>query len=171
MMQPRRIFEHAKIHVVAWGAEPGGLRPVDADLLAGVDAIDQETRLETGVCPCLRDQARAGGWSDRLGPFGEPAMILRGKEAMLDRKLPHGNLQNLEVSYFFHRRRRFMIVAIPGVFVCCLHMRSFLISADRSISNGLEPAIRELGLQRILLGRVLLPDTVCTHPSLSSGIL
>src|SRR5713226_1110471 len=164
MMQPRRIFEHAKIHVVAWGAEPGGLRPVDADLLAGLDAVLQETRLETGVRPCLRDQAGARGRSDRLGPFGEPAMVLRGKQAMLDRKLPHGNLQNLEVSDLFHRWRRYMIVAIPGVFVCCLHVRSFLISADRSISNGLEPAIRELGLQRILLGRVLLPEILLTEP-------
>ena len=91
-------------------------------------------------------------------------MILRGKEAMLDRKLPHGNLQNLEVSDLFHRWRRFMIVAIPGVFVCCLHVRSFLISADRSISNGFEPAIRKLGLQRILLRRVLLPEILLTEP-------
>src|SRR5260370_23705288 len=133
MMQPRRIFEHAKIHVVAWGAEAGGLRPVDADLIAGLDAILEETRHETGVCPCLRDQARARGRSDRLGPFREPAMILRGKEAMLDRKLPHGNLQNLEVSYLFHRWRRFMCVAVPAVFVCCLHLRSFLISSAHGL--------------------------------------
>src|SRR5258708_6127153 len=53
-------------------------------------------------------------------------MILRGKKAVLDRKLPHCNLQNLEISYFFDRRRRFMIVATGGVFVCCLHVPSFL---------------------------------------------
>ncbi len=63
-------------------------------------------------------------------------MILRGKnEAMLDRKLPHGNLQNLEVSYLFHRWRRFMIVAAPGVFVRCLHVPSFSISADHGLSQ------------------------------------
>src|SRR5258707_2057919 len=98
MMQPRRIFEHAKIHVVAWGAEPGGLRPVDADVLAGLDAILQETRVEAGVCPCLRDQARARGGSDWIRPIGEPSMIFRGKEAMLDRKLPHSNRPRLAVS-------------------------------------------------------------------------
>src|SRR5260370_30175496 len=62
-------------------------------------------------------------------------MIFRGKEAMLDRKLPHGNLQNLEVSYLFHRWRRFMSVAVPAVFVCCLHVQSFLISSDHSLSQ------------------------------------
>src|SRR6266566_8390741 len=53
-------------------------------------------------------------------------MILRGEEAVLDRKLPHGDLQNLEVSYLFDHRRRFMIVATAGVFVCRVHVRSFL---------------------------------------------
>src|SRR5258708_31569142 len=114
MMQPWRIFEHAKIHVVAWGAEPGGLRPVDADVLAGLDAILQETRVEAGVCPCLRDQARARGGSDLLGPFGEPSMILRRKEANLDPKLPHRQLPNLAMRYFFPRLRTFVSVDVPA---------------------------------------------------------
>src|SRR5215470_11753923 len=49
-------------------------------------------------------------------------MIFRGKQAVLDRKLAHRNLQNLEVSNFFHHRRRFMRVATVAMFVCCLHV-------------------------------------------------
>ena len=50
-------------------------------------------------------------------------MILSGKETVLDRKLPHCNLQNLEVSYFFYHWRRFLIVrsAIGTVVVCLVH--------------------------------------------------
>src|SRR5438445_13560737 len=40
----------------------------------------------------------------------------------------------------------------------------FPISADRPISNGLEPAIRKLGLQRIPLGGVLLPKILLAEP-------
>jgi len=53
-------------------------------------------------------------------------MILRGKQAMLDRKLPHRDLQNLEVGYLLHRWRRFVIVAAAGMFVCRLHVPSLL---------------------------------------------
>src|SRR5258708_23867328 len=66
MMQPRRIFEHAKIHVVARGAEPGGFRPVDADLLAGLDAVLQETRLETGVHAFATKREPAAGPTDSV---------------------------------------------------------------------------------------------------------
>src|SRR5216683_2177766 len=41
----------------------------------------------------------------------------------------------------------------------------FLNSSDPGqFSNGIEQAIRELGLQRILLGRVLLPKILLTEP-------
>src|SRR5262249_18023510 len=123
-------FERTEIHVITRRAEPGGFRPVDADLLAGPGAVFQKARLEGGVCPCLGDQTGARGRSDRLGPFCEPAMILRGKEAILDRKLPQCNFENFEVSYFFHRWRRFMLMAAASVFVCCLHVPSLPVSSD-----------------------------------------
>jgi hypothetical protein len=50
-------------------------------------------------------------------------MILGGKETALDRKLPNGNLQNLEISYFFHHRRRRVMVlsAISAIVLCLVH--------------------------------------------------
>src|SRR5579864_6518412 len=117
MMQRGRIFEHTKIHVIAWCAESGGFRPIDANLLAGVGAVLQKTLPEGGICPCLCNQTGPCGRSDRLGPLGEPAMILRGEKAVLDRKLPYGDLQDFELSDFFHRWCRLVIVAAAALFV------------------------------------------------------
>jgi hypothetical protein len=52
-MQRWRIFEYTKIHVVTWGAESGGFRPIDTDLLAGFNGVLQETSFESGGDPCL----------------------------------------------------------------------------------------------------------------------
>jgi hypothetical protein len=58
-------------------------------------------------------------------------MILRGKKAALDAQFPHGNLQDLEVSYFIHRGRRFVLVvsaASSTVTICVVHwLFSFLV--------------------------------------------
>src|SRR6516165_2894408 len=165
MMQCRRIFEYAKIRVVARRAESGRLRPVDADLLAGFGAVLQETGLEGGVRPCFGDQARARSRTDGFGPFGEFPVVLRGEEAMLDRKLSHGDLKNLIVGYFFHHRRGFVLVAVAGVamLVRRAHGRPLCLFRSRSVSNGVEPMIREFGLQRIVVERVLLPEILLTE--------
>ena len=42
-------------------------------------------------------------------------MILGSKQAVLDRKLAHSDLQDLEVRYFVHHRRRFMLVTIVAM--------------------------------------------------------
>src|SRR5579875_248 len=109
MMQGRRIFEDTQVHVIAGGAEAGGLCPIDPDLLTGVDRILHQPRFERRVGPSLGYQARAGGRSDRFGPLGKPAMIFSGKQAVFDCEFAYRDLEHLEVGDFFHHRRRGML--------------------------------------------------------------
>src|SRR5215471_1016594 len=89
-------------------------------------------------------------------------MILRGKKTMLNCKLSHCNLQNLEVSYFFHHWRRFVVVlsAISAVFLCLVH--GVALSSLFRVSSGLKPALRGLGLYRIVVEWVLGPKILLT---------
>ena len=114
MMQGRRIFENAQLHVVAGGARAGGLGPVDADLPAGGNGIGKHAGLECRVAPRLCNQPRARGRPDRFGPLGELPVILGGEQALLDRQLAYGDLQNLEIGYFVDHRRRWMLVVPPS---------------------------------------------------------
>src|SRR6201987_2605580 len=123
MMQGWRIFKHVEFHVVAGSTDSRRFCPIDANFLAGFQAVLQGKSLESRVGPCFRDQSRTGGWSDRFRPLCEPAMILRCEKPVLDRELPHGNLQNFVVSYFFHHRRRFVVAVIPtSVSMCMAHI-------------------------------------------------
>src|SRR5262249_55259565 len=155
------------MRVVAWGAESGGFRPVDADLQAGLDGVLHSTGFERRVSPYLGNQSRAACRPDRLGKLGEPSMILRGKETMLDCKLPHCNLQNLEVSYFFHHWRRWVNVlsAIGAVVLCIAHGLFYPPYSDTQSLRELEPALRGFGLYRIVVEWVIGPKILLTKPN------
>src|SRR5580704_10296197 len=147
MMQGWRIFKHVKFHVVARSADSRRFCPIDADFFAGFDTVLQSTGLESGVGPRFRDQSRTRSWSDRFRPLSEPPMILRGEKTMLDRQLPHGNLQNLVVSYFFHHRRRFVMGVSTGLSMrmCMAHRFSSLVCV-RLVFCRFEPSMRALCL-------------------------
>src|SRR6516225_5044455 len=61
--------------------------------------------------------------------------------------------------------QRFVLVAVAGlaVLVRCAHGRPLCLFRSRSVSNGVEPMIREFGLQRIVVERVLLPEILLTE--------
>ena len=121
VVQRRRVFQDAQLHVVARRALAGRFGPVDPDLAAGGDAIAQDTGLERRIGPRLRDEAGAACRSDLFSPLGEFPVILGGKQTLLDRQLAHGDFENFEVAYFLHHRRGWMAVVAVAVVVRLRH--------------------------------------------------
>jgi hypothetical protein len=61
-------------------------------------------------------------------------VVLGGKQALLDRQLSNGDLQDLEIGNFIDHRRRFMVVTavIMVVIVRLLHvLHSQIIAINR----------------------------------------